>query len=73
VNARLYFMPQAEVELEEIGDYIALDNPVGAAWAEGADDYDSQMLETFSRRTNCLTARTQLRKMGGTSVRTTER
>jgi toxin ParE1/3/4 len=24
---RAYFTPQAEIDLEEIGDYIALDNP----------------------------------------------
>jgi toxin ParE1/3/4 len=24
---RAYFTPQAEIDLEEVGDYIALDNP----------------------------------------------
>lgn len=27
---RLHFTPQAEIDLEEIGDYIALDNPARA-------------------------------------------
>jgi toxin ParE1/3/4 len=27
---RLFFTPQAELDLEEIGDYIALDNPARA-------------------------------------------
>jgi hypothetical protein len=35
--------------------------------------YRSQMLETFSPLTSCLTARIELRKIGGTNVRTTER
>jgi toxin ParE1/3/4 len=27
VNARVHFTPQAEIDLQEIGDYIALDDP----------------------------------------------
>jgi hypothetical protein len=35
----VHFMPQAEIDLEEIGDYIALDNPERAvSFIEKYDD-----------------------------------